>query len=103
MTKTSSSGLLDRLPPLFSFSFILSQHGSLTPIGQKNKASNHSLGFTRDTRNRDREELRSDFPVDYLNNRSQRQKLRSTPGQALPIALDRITNVQNTWFPDISH
>jgi hypothetical protein len=37
-------------------------------------------------RNRDREKIRSGYPVQYLNNRIHDQNLRPTPGHAEPIA-----------------
>ncbi len=68
------------MPSLFSLILLyVSQHRSLIAT------SSHSLVFTRDARNKDRE-LRSEKSVLYLNNRSHTQNLRATPGQAEHIA-----------------
>ncbi len=79
----SNWALASGCSPLFSLILLyVSQHRSLTAIGQK-KASSHSLVLTRDTCNRD--ELRPHPPGHYLNNGSHGQTLKSTPGQAKPI------------------
>jgi hypothetical protein len=76
-------------PPLFSLILLyVTQHRSLTPIGQK-KAASHSLIFTRDIRKRDKEKSSvqdSEPPVKYLNNSTHEGNLRSTPGRAEPTA-----------------
>jgi hypothetical protein len=54
----------------------VSQHGSLTAIGQK-KDSSHSLVFSRDRCKSDRE-LRSGPPVNYFKNRSHGPNLSSS-------------------------
>jgi hypothetical protein len=59
-----------------------------TAIGLK-KAASHSLIFTRDTRNIDKEKSSvkdSELSVQYWNKSTHEQNLRSTPGQAEPIA-----------------
>ncbi len=62
-------------PPLYSLILLyVSQHRSL--VRREFSFSNFHLTYKGQ-----RKELRSDSPVQYLNNRRRRQNLRSTPGQ----------------------
>jgi hypothetical protein len=63
----------------------VTQHRSLTAIGQK-KASSHLLVFTGDTRNGDREKSSGHTHLSIFGQWSHGQNLRLTPGQAEPIA-----------------
>ncbi len=87
-------------PPLYSI--YVSQHRSQTAIGQK-KVSTHCLVYNIDKLNRDREKSSgSDPSVQYMNNRSHGQNLRSTTGQTVSKTVcgwEVIGFVESCWRP----